>query len=398
MNYDHILFDDDNNYRSRYSEASISELAASMQSVHEQTDGDRWLLQPVGVAPLPEGHEARAEGKTHKLVFGYRRFHAIETLIEDGKNWAKDVPTVEVTEDDTRAEVDTLHSQLVENLQREDPNVMDTAFALDRLRDLLGDGKKKATQKQLAQTVGKSDGWVAQRLRLLSMHNDVQDALQEGDIEISHARELQRLAKGKNKKVGLQQQADVLAEAIKKSWTFDQLKKRVQKILDIEEAEKEAAAAAKAAGEEAPEAKTTEEKVEAADTEATDEEERAKAAKGKPDGEDRLDPADSGETPADLAPTTQMAETLVVPHNRINAQVSNLKRSVLSSFKSFQTEEDADDKNMLSLEAAFFAGAQRTLQAMLGTPIDDLDFEEQFDGFLADARRFGLTGVEEQGE
>lgn len=389
MNYEHILLDDTDNYRTQYSSESIRELANSFKSRFEQTDGGNWLLQPVGVVWLEDNHPERANGKTHKLLFGFRRFHAIKLLVDEGVDWVSDVPVTVLDDGGTSTAIERLHAQLVENLQREDPNTMDTAYALDRLRTAMGTPDKKATQKTIADAIGKSDGWVAQRLRLLNMAPRVQEALLHQEIEISHARELQRLAsKGKPRKLWMMQQEQVADAYIAKGWTYGQLKSHVQKILDIEEQEAKQAAAPT---EEVLQGEPSIAEQTVAAQEAADEDEREGSSS---DSHPALSEG-SGESPKvtdgpSVGTGVDRTTTLVVAHSALSGHVSRLKRSVVSSLQGYGQADNSYDRELTLLEAAFFAGAQRTMSYAMDQGFDTYDPEDLFEVFTNDAARFGV--------
>ena len=74
---------------------------------------------------------------------------------------------------------------LIENIQREDLNPLEEAQALHRLKE-----DYELTQQQLADTVGKSRVAVANSLRLLKLAPAARTLLENGDIEMGHARAL----------------------------------------------------------------------------------------------------------------------------------------------------------------------------------------------------------------
>ena len=74
---------------------------------------------------------------------------------------------------------------LIENLQREDLNPMDQAHALARLQEQF-----EFTHQQIADLVGKSRAAVSNFLRLLGLQVKVQQLLENGDLEMGHARAL----------------------------------------------------------------------------------------------------------------------------------------------------------------------------------------------------------------
>jgi ParB family transcriptional regulator, chromosome partitioning protein len=78
---------------------------------------------------------------------------------------------------------------LVENMQREDLNALEEALAMDGLMR-----EYALTQEDVAQAIGKSRSAVANTLRLLRLHYQVQDALRAGKISEGHAKVLAGIA------------------------------------------------------------------------------------------------------------------------------------------------------------------------------------------------------------
>ena len=74
---------------------------------------------------------------------------------------------------------------LIENLQRQDLNALDTAKAIKELME-----EHQLTQEQLAKTLGKSRSAIANTLRILNLDERVQDMVQEGKLSEGHARTL----------------------------------------------------------------------------------------------------------------------------------------------------------------------------------------------------------------
>lgn len=72
---------------------------------------------------------------------------------------------------------------LIENIQRENLNSIEEAFALKRLMD-----EFELTQAQTAKAIGKSRSAVANILRLLRLNDEVKTLLEHGDIEVGHAK------------------------------------------------------------------------------------------------------------------------------------------------------------------------------------------------------------------
>jgi ParB family chromosome partitioning protein len=146
--------------------ASIEDLVASIR--------EHGVLQPVIVQPLPEGK--------YQLVVGERRWRAARRA---GLNA---IPAIvrEVSEEER------LELAIVENVQREDINVVEEAMAYRMLMERFG-----LTQEQVAQKVGKSRVAVANTLRLLTLESEIVDGLRQGKITEGHARALLMAPEGK---------------------------------------------------------------------------------------------------------------------------------------------------------------------------------------------------------
>jgi ParB family transcriptional regulator, chromosome partitioning protein len=82
---------------------------------------------------------------------------------------------------------DILESALVANLHRENLTPLEEAEALATLMKVYG------SQRQVARRVGKTNMWVSQRLALLNLTPELQDALRDGSITVEDARQVARL-------------------------------------------------------------------------------------------------------------------------------------------------------------------------------------------------------------
>ena len=85
---------------------------------------------------------------------------------------------------------DVLELALIENLQREDLNPIEEAHAYRRLAE-----EFSLRQEDIAQRVGKSRSVVANSLRLLDLHSQVQAYLAQGRLSVGHAKVLLAIAK-----------------------------------------------------------------------------------------------------------------------------------------------------------------------------------------------------------
>jgi ParB family transcriptional regulator, chromosome partitioning protein len=116
----------------------------------------------------------KVEGKC-ELIAGERRWRAASQL------GLKEAPVIVRQASDR----DVLELALIENLQREDLNPIEEANAYQRLaKDF------SLRQEDIAQRVGKSRSVVANSLRLLDLHSQVQAYLAQGRLSVGHAKVL----------------------------------------------------------------------------------------------------------------------------------------------------------------------------------------------------------------
>ncbi len=147
--------------RRNFDEAALAELAESIK--------ERGLLQPISVWK-DNGED------NYELIAGERRLRACKLagLTEIDAIVKKDL-------DDEQK----LGLSLIENIQREDLNAVDTAMAYRQLMQKFG-----VSQADIAKRVGKSRGAVSNTLRLLELDEDIRQGIQAGAISEGHARAL----------------------------------------------------------------------------------------------------------------------------------------------------------------------------------------------------------------
>jgi len=148
--------------RVNFDEDTMSSLAASIKELG--------ILQPVLVRQI--GGEAADD---FELIAGERRWRAAR------RAGLQTIPVLVQTSDETRS----LEQALVENLHRQDLNVLEEAAAYQQLIEEFG-----YTHDQVATRVGKSRTAVTNTLRLLQLPAGVQRLLAEGQITPGHARAL----------------------------------------------------------------------------------------------------------------------------------------------------------------------------------------------------------------
>ncbi len=147
--------------RQAFDQGRLDELAASIK--------EHGLIQPVVVRPV---------GNAYELVVGERRLRAARLA------GLKKVPAV--VKDVTPQEMAVL--ALIENLQREDLNVIEEARGYRRLAE-----EFKFTQSEVGRLVGKSQSTIANKLRLLKLGDAVQARILAAGVSERHARALLEL-------------------------------------------------------------------------------------------------------------------------------------------------------------------------------------------------------------
>ncbi len=145
--------------RQHFDEEEISQLAESVRK--------NGLLQPIMVRRKGDG--------VYELIAGERRLRAAKLA------GLQKISAVVRNCSDEEAMV----LALVENLQRNDLNPMEMARAYHRMLNEFG-----CSQEILAQRVGKERSSVANILRLLNLHPDVQRLVESGQLSTGHAKVL----------------------------------------------------------------------------------------------------------------------------------------------------------------------------------------------------------------
>ena len=147
--------------RRNFDEKSLAELSDSIK--------ERGLIQPISVWKDSASDQ-------HFILAGERRWRAskLAGLVEIDVIVKKDL-----------TEEQKLGLSLLENIQREDLNAIDTALAYQKLMLEFG-----ATQADIAQRVHKSRAAVSNTLRLLELDEDILQGIQAGKIDAGHARAL----------------------------------------------------------------------------------------------------------------------------------------------------------------------------------------------------------------
>jgi ParB family chromosome partitioning protein len=144
--------------RTRFREEALEELARSIKA--------SGIIQPLVVRPI---------AGRFQLIAGERRWRAAQraglTKVSAIVRHVSDELALEMT--------------LVENIQREDLNAIETARAFDRLME-----EFHLTQEAVAERTGKDRTTVANAVRLLKLEPNIQEWIEEGKLSAGHGRAL----------------------------------------------------------------------------------------------------------------------------------------------------------------------------------------------------------------
>lgn len=180
--------------RTIFDDEKIAELA--------QTINTHGMIQPIVVRKMDDDK--------YELIAGERRWRAVQVL-----GWERVSAIIREMTDTQTASV-----ALIENLQREELTVIEEALAYQQLLEL-----HDLTQEALAQRLGKNQSTVANKLRLLKLPDEVQQALLQKQITERHARTLIKL-KDEEKQLKL------LAIILERGLNVKQTEERIAKMND----------------------------------------------------------------------------------------------------------------------------------------------------------------------
>jgi ParB family chromosome partitioning protein len=165
-----------NQYQPRkvFRDEALQELAASIK--------EKGVLQPVIVSRTGDG--------TFRLIAGERRWRA--ALLAG----LKKIPAL-VKEASSR---DAMEIALIENIQREELNPVETADAFQRLIK-----EFDVTQEELSQRVGKDRATIANYLRILKLPDEIKSLVNTAALSMGHAKAILSI-EGKQKQLAAAQQ------------------------------------------------------------------------------------------------------------------------------------------------------------------------------------------------
>jgi ParB family chromosome partitioning protein len=151
--------------RRNFDEAGLRELASSIREFG--------FIQPL-VVTKKEIETPTGIDVSYELIAGERRLHAAKLL---------GLQLVPAIVRNVNLEREKLELAVIENIQRQALNPIETARAFQRLQE-----EFRMTQREIAAKLGKSREVVANSVRLLDLPPYIQQALQEGKLSESHGR------------------------------------------------------------------------------------------------------------------------------------------------------------------------------------------------------------------
>lgn len=181
-----------NQPRKSFSESSIEELASTIK-----THG---VIQPIVVQKTDRGFE---------LISGERRVRACK------KAGFQKIPAIIKSV----SKKESMEMALLENIQREDLNPIDEAFAYQKLCDELG-----IKISELAMRVGKNRTTISNLIRLLNFPSKILDSIRSGKISEGQARPILSIADEKK-------QIETVEKVIQGSWTARQVEDYVADLI-----------------------------------------------------------------------------------------------------------------------------------------------------------------------
>ena len=148
-----------NQPRKKFKENDLHNLATSIKN--------QGLIQPLIVRLINNDQYEIIAGERRWRASQLAGLHEVDCVVKDIK------------------ESELLEAALIENIQREDLNVIEEANAYKNLIKL-----KNITNENLAKKLGKSSSHISNTLRLLDLENEIQEMVINGDLSMGHARAL----------------------------------------------------------------------------------------------------------------------------------------------------------------------------------------------------------------
>ena len=152
-------------------EEALNELSLSIKQ--------HGVMQPIVIRPLLSDESKSSDTVTHEIIAGERRWRAAKLA------GLETIPAIERVLSDEVA----IALALIENIQREDLNVLEQAAALQRFHTEFG-----MSHAMIASVVGKARTTVSNLMRLNHLHDQVKQYMIDGVMDMGHARALLSLS------------------------------------------------------------------------------------------------------------------------------------------------------------------------------------------------------------
>ena len=144
--------------RENFNSQQLEELTQSIK--------EKGVIQPIIV---------RRQGDFFEIIAGERRFRAANLLS------LKEIPVIIREAEDK----DALELSLIENIQRQDLNPIEEAYAYQYLIE-----KFQVGHEQLSEILGKARVSITNTLRILKLPQEIQDMIKNGELTFAHGRAL----------------------------------------------------------------------------------------------------------------------------------------------------------------------------------------------------------------
>lgn len=182
-------------------EAALNELSLSIKQ--------HGVMQPIVIRPLLSDESKSSDTVTHEIIAGERRWRAAKLA------GLETIPAIERVLSDEVA----IALALIENIQREDLNVLEQAAALQRFHTEFG-----MSHAMIASVVGKARTTVSNLMRLNHLHDQVKQYMIDGVMDMGHARALLSLSQ--------EQQTIIAKKIVDGGMTVRDAERLVKSILD----------------------------------------------------------------------------------------------------------------------------------------------------------------------
>jgi len=188
----------------------LDQIKPSVFQPREDFDSQRMeeLIQSIKQKGVIQPIAVRRQGEYYEIIAGERRFRAAKSLN------LKELPVIIKDVDDC----DSLELSLIENIQRQELNPIEEAYAYQYLIE-----KFNVTQEKISEALGKARVSVANTLRLLKLPQEIQEEIKKGRISFAHGRSILEVG-------DLNQQRRLAQEVISKGLSVRELENLIKRL------------------------------------------------------------------------------------------------------------------------------------------------------------------------